>query len=433
MKTNFKKMAMAMGVTGALAGVSIPAHAIIEAVPGEAALIPLMVHGTHDGENRTHSINTVVRIGVPKSVGNDVILNYYTAPNSSPTNGTKQAPGSEDPGAIALAKPGTELNDFPETSHVHWYFMDQRSVKRLNGTIPVSQDDVEVFDWRSLSGGAYRNKPGYMILVTDSGNAGKKADFSFTTDAWLVVDEEKATSIPTLPMSDGADVAGVGPTIENNVVEVQGGLLSPKASPLITGQPTIWSDGKPNVSVFDLPLSNQGGGTLAIIWNDRNADAKWSDITAFRFNDYEENCSGSISLPNELNLVFVGTSQYDHGGTGIWYNLEKNWSGAPGKGGSGNWRALESNWICTVNTSWASADAYTTTSEAIAALGGGKLDEGGFVKLVLPELADNSLNRPEGAALMFTIPLDGRFLAHGQPVGGIVMSHFRGAFTDAPN
>lgn len=331
MKTNFKKLALAAGITAGMAGVSIPAHAIMVGDPGEAALVPLAVHSPG-------FLNTVVKITVPKSVGNDIISNFYTAPNSSPTNGTKAAPGPENPGVPGLVA-GTGVNEpsfaaAPQTSFIHWYWLNVHSEHEVNSQFPVSQDDVAVFDWAAVdTGNVGLNRFGYLVFVTEMGNQGKAANFSFFTDAWLVVGNNAIVntkvSIPSLPMSDGPDGTTDSPTIANNVVEISTtNELIVRASPLVTGNRTIWSDGKSNNYVFDLPLANSfgaapgvpGARTVSVVWNDRNAGhanpfqpvgpltGKWASIPAFRFTNNEVKCSGKISLPDQLNVNIIGST-----------------------------------------------------------------------------------------------------------------------------
>jgi len=433
MKIQFKKMALAMGV---LAATSLPAHAIIEAVPGEANLLPLVVHSR---VGAVQVVDTYFRVTVPKAVGNDVILNDYTAPNSSPTNGTKASPGSEDPGAAALSYWSGGVYFPVSGSALHWYFLNHRSEKVANGTFNVSQDDVDVRRWSQLGGPAWNNYPGYMIIVTDAGNKGNAANFSFTVDTWLRV-QNKVLSLPTIPMSDGADdkpAIGV-PTVTNNVVEIRGNQLSPKASPLITGQPTVWSDGLPNSTVIDLALGSTRN-TLAVVWNDVNGDKLWTGISAYRFDNYEQKCSGSISLPDELNIIAVGKEAVQPAGAQWWKNLVK----PDGK------QFVAWNYICDVDTAYLAAaqeDNYVEDdADAFRGLGGECVEAngdndpscfaantfpGGFVKLVLPEPRDNKKFAPEGAAVTFTIPLIG---VQHRVAGAAILGHFRGAFTDVPN
>jgi hypothetical protein len=487
MKTNFKKLAVAAGVSTVLAGMSIPAHAIFVGDPGEAALVPFAVHSPG-------YINTVVKITVPKSVGNDVISNFYTAPNSSPTNGQapnpKLNPGSEAPGAAALTA-GTGVTEpnlgfVKSTSYIHWYWMNEQSVHEANASFPVTQDDVAVFDWAAVdAGGTFTNRLGYLVFVTETANSGAKADFSFFTDAWLVVGSTASAnvkvSIPSLPLSDGADTTAQ-PTLDNNVVEVDpaAGLVV-RVSPLVSGNRTIWSNGKPNFYVFDLPLANNwvGADTVAVFWNDRNAgytttfpfnNGPWASINAFRFTNNEVKCSGRVSLPDELNLIYIphtATAGVAPTATGnaIIDQFLSNFGAipnptpyVPGSQVAGVWSAFINPYQQPVsaNVDGASYAAVAINNICTPVLNDGANNaplpatnlnpdtifndpglSGGFVKVVTPEPADNNTNTVEGAAVAFTIPV---FSSIAGPVSGwplffgdSLLAHPAGAFTQAPN
>jgi hypothetical protein len=361
------------------------------------------------------SINTAVKITVPKAVGNDVVPNFYTATHTTPTNdpfcnppGNPFVTGCEDP-----ADP-----DLDPTNVVHWYFLNQRSQHELNGTITVSPDDVAVIDW----GATVRQNgkqtqldgvPGYLVLTTAAGSRGNDADFSFFAEAWGffgissgvipgVIPNSGGTIglvdayLPTLAMTDGADTLGdKTPTLDNNVIELN--TQSVIASPLVTGIRTNWSDGSPtDIKVVDLTLGNRSvpiAGitnvfqvpTLMVVWNDRNADGAWSGLGVDVFNDREESCSDSINLPNQLNMIWVQTDVT--AGTAPPYFA---------------WptprfieRFGQNRVYCVPPT-----DAGSTPLQNLD-----RLLSGGFMKLYLPELVDNGLFTPESAMAAFSVPL----------------------------
>lgn len=200
MKTTFKSLAISAGVAAGFAGMAIPAHAYVVGEVGEAALVPFAVHSPN-------YLNTVVKITVPKSVGNGYVPNYFTATHSSPTHGTAATPGSEDPGAAALS--GLPIGS-KDTSYIKWYWLDAKSVHKKDGDVPTSQDDTFVFDWAAVdANNDFVNQLGYLVFVTESGSHGKKADFAFAADAWLVVGNNPLFNtkvfLPALPLNDGAD------------------------------------------------------------------------------------------------------------------------------------------------------------------------------------------------------------------------------------
>lgn len=491
MKTNFKKLALAAGITAAMGGLSLPAHAIFVGDPGEAALIPYV---TSVATSPGNYLNTVVKITVPKSVGNDIITNFYTAPNSSPTNGIWSTPGPEAPGDADLVAGGTGScagGASPGFSCIHWYYMSEKSVKITDGNFPVSQDDVAVFDWGAVSGGAYEGRLGYLLFVTERANTGAAANFSFTADAWLVMGQSAQAntkvSIPALPLADGPDTTE-RPTITNNVIEIgPNGGLSLIASPLVSGNRTIWADGKSNTYVFDLPLANNyntaglNAGTLAIVWNDRNAGelslvngkfvaGPWATIPAYRYNNNESKCSGVISLPDQLNQVWIPARPNYVGNIPVPILpsafTQASWNNAvvptiPGTvnpvtgipGGAGKVvpidpyastasvdgkQSVSSNGICTVPVNDGINNlplpaTNTTTGGFYDTIWNDVQMSGGFVKVAAPQPAIYNTNTVEGAAVYFTIPMhsDGPFTGWPLFYGAALLGHPRGAFTNA--
>lgn len=459
MKTNFKQLALA-GSVAALAGASIPAQAIIVGAPGEAALVPFAVY-TNNGQAGSWDFNTLVRVTVPSQLGNDVIQNCYTAPHVSPGNTAQQG--------CNVLQTGLELpSEIATNNTVHWYFLDQRSVHRLNGTFPVTADDTYLFNWEEKASGQLPGTIGYLLFVNENAANGGNAQFAFNTDAYLTfelnnglaVDEysDEIVWIPSLPMADGADAGATQPTLANNVVEYMGGQLVLEASPLVAGERTIWADGILNNYVFDLPLAvNQNDdiaaandtpylqqGTIAVVWNDRNVDAPWTGMVAYRYNNNEQRCSGNISLPDELNLLYIPRQSQEGnasvtdprfaGFPGAWQSLNEisPYSSASSEAGSS---FAATTGIC--NTRW-DVVAGNANAQGTAPGNGnnGYSDygvDGGFVKIVAVEPADPATFTPEGAAVMFTIPVlvDGRAPAQfqGWPTGQTMLGHSRGAFS----
>lgn len=405
MSMSFKKTAMAAGMFTALAGASMSANAMREGEPGEANLVPFVLWSSCAVPERNIDdclgINTVIKITVPMSVGNDIIPNFYTAAHSSPTNGTIDRPGPEWPANPAVVP----------SNRIRWYFLDRRSVHQLNGAIQVTPDDVAVIDW-----GAFLRKhgvsrrfddfPGYMVLVTEAGSRGLDADFSFFAEAYMFHGERAGggvlgvtdTKIPVMPMNDGADV-GTRPTLENSVIET-GVNMNVIASPLAAGIRTNWSDGRlGDVAVVDLSLGNRSVPigdmvsplqipTLLVVWNDRNAGARWTGLGVEIFNDKEEKCSDTISLPDQLNLVWVQTSvTAGHANIPAWpvprfitrFGTDRVFCVPP---------YME-----------------TPVTDPFGAIAFENLLQGGFMKLYLPEPIDSGIRRPESAAVAWSVPM----------------------------
>ena len=370
MNTKFKKLALSAGIAAALGGFSMPSHAIIEGVAGEALLVPFAIYddGTNDS---TALVNTIVEITVPGSVGLDTIPNNFTASHSTPT-GT----------AMTFNNPNLNVQKWTTagTSGIHWYFFDQESLHQANGTIPVTADDLVLFDWgqQVRSGGNALNQvPGYLVFGTEKARlqdgaipgSHAAADFSFFGDAYLVTTSKSLpeflgivdAKLPVLPMNDGADAPGQTKVTVDNQVLYRSNLVF-DVSPLVSGMRTVWSDGVPNITVFDLSLGERQYPTLHVFWNDDNrlytADA---DV----FDDAENSCSSPIPLPWEVNVIWISPSD--------------QWGLAP------PWKNLNTTQLCYPNGI------------------NHDLHHPGFVRYQIPEQGDTNIGVPEQAAVAFSI------------------------------
>ncbi len=294
MNTRFQKIAMTTAVTAALAGVSLPSQAIVVGTAGEALLVPLVVWSDIQ--------NTIIEVETPASVGWEDVANLYTAPYTTPTNA-----------ALTLTPADPDLAKTPDgtaRAAIHWFWFDQYSIHRLDDAVKVTPDDIVQLNWKELSGSAFNNRLGYMVIVDDKAySTGGPATFSMFGDAWLVGEIE--TPIPVLPLNDGQDVAGVGPTNSNNVVygESATGNVPPTVSPMISGMRTSLSDGNfTDKTVFDMKLSPRTDWSLHVIWLDQNrweVDPGWyEDDVYVNVYDTDENvCSVNVDVPDELNVI----------------------------------------------------------------------------------------------------------------------------------
>lgn len=441
MKTNFKKLASSAAVAAALATGSMSAHAIITGVPGEAFLVPFAV-ATPQGNDALADpiygeLDTIVRIVVPASIGRDTVLDF-TAPHTSPTNPV--AGGAKElPEAAALAPNGGE-------NIIHWTFMDSRSRHVLNGEFPVTADDVAVFDWQNIvtANQQVSGVSGYLVFQTLAGFNGEDANFSFFADAYFVTgangngfldDFWSSVNIPALPLADGADTTAA-PTLNNNVV-VGAATLDTIVSPLVSGIRTSIVDSTNQWSVVDLELANsllqpfgqvqQTTGSLLVVWSDRNA-TNWASIGVDVFDNEENRCSATISLPNELNLVWVPPASVQQGGgSGTGSNIFYNANGPSflnNKIGGSTATQGSLSYLCDPTA----GDGITPFSFAESRL------NGGFVKMRLPEPKAAGQTAVEAsAAAAFTINFNFGTALNPNPqfgwVSETVLGHDRGKFT----
>jgi len=239
MKTNFKKLALVAGVTAAMAGGSMSAHAVIQAAPGQAQLVPLFFWSSAPGgalNARANGANTVVRVTVPKSLGSNTVVDLLN-PGTSPTGAHEDegdanlSPVIENPtvyleggnnnqplnlNGLTITANAINATAFPN-SFIHWYFLDVRSVHQADGKFPVSQDDAVVLSANCMGNsgaippGKYpnvyadiagctssaipENVAGYLVLVNESARNGEAPLFGFSADAWLVNNGGNANAV----------------------------------------------------------------------------------------------------------------------------------------------------------------------------------------------------------------------------------------------
>lgn len=285
MNKRFQKIAIASAVTAALAGVSLPSHAIVVGNAGEALLVPLVMH-----DGGVTGLNTLIEIEIPASIGWEDVANIYTARHVTPTN------------------PGLTLNPpDPDINAIHWFWFDRWSKHRINGAKPVTPNDIVQINWRDLSGGAFAGDPGYMVVTNQIGYlTGAGAEFSMFGNAWLINSLGLEATIPVLPMTDATDIPGGVPTADDNVIygpNGTGGVVT-AASPLISGIRTSYTDGSmTDFTVFDMSLSSAGLATYQIIWVDENIDN--SNVFVEVYDTEEHTCSSGVPVWDEVNIIKI--------------------------------------------------------------------------------------------------------------------------------
>lgn len=287
MNERFQKIAIATAVTTALAGVSLPSHAIVVGNAGEALLVPLVIH-----DAGVTGLNTLIEIEIPASVGWEDIANIYTARHVTPTNA-----------GMTLNPPDPDINT------IHWFFFDSKSQHKVNDALPVTPNDIVQLNWRDLSGGAHPGEPGYMVVTNEIGYlTGDGAQFSMFGNAWLVNDFGLQTSIPVLPLTDDDDGVNAVPTAADNVIygpNGTGGVVT-QVSPLISGIRTTYSDGAlGDFTVFDMPLSTTGLASYQIIWSDTNLGSAYDNVFVEVYDTEENTCSSGVPVPEEVNIIKI--------------------------------------------------------------------------------------------------------------------------------
>jgi len=397
MNAILKKALLTASVAGALGVASMPSHAIIQGVPGEAQLIPLFYHNANDpalGE-----VDTVIRITVPRSLGTDAVL-ALTAPNVSPT----LPPESEQADKFPALAPNFDVLPTYGDSRLHAYYMNVKSEEITNRTIPVTADDVvflQASDTMPVNPDNPDDAKGYVIVTTAAGYAGRDANFAFFADAWLTIRPivgtqlPRVVNIPTFAMSDSADASDGSsvPTADNNVVEItpEG---DPLASPIHTGIRTT-SIYAGSVRVIDLALSDRNDddnlGTLWVWWNDVNENLIQS---VEEYDSNEGHCSANISLPHELTVSLIPQA---------WVT--------PGSPPQGEWAVPEQvkqsplidqlNYLCRTDN----GDENLTVGGIDQDLWNADLFGDGYGKLYVKQPKDRSGQAQAGAAAAFAIPV----------------------------
>lgn len=411
------KLAAAVAIV--LAGSSIPAGAAVLGGAGEALLVPLVVWSGGNfndpkcdayfggggafppapadcnlGLGYTPAVDTVIELWVPGAVGFDDIPNIYTAAHSTPTN---------VPTALTPSD--------PDIGRLHWYWFNNRSVEQLDGSIPVTPNDAVQISWTEVANGQLENQAGYMVIATEGARNGTAAEFSFFGNAWITgalhfdpADNRDVIgigfpliggTIPVLGMNDGAD----GPVTPGNTcaqpdaadsVKYRGGVPC-AVSPLIAGFRTNRSDGIYDFFAMDVALSNRLLSTIQVVWVDQNLDSPAAIAKAYPGNTAvpnpsarievfdldEQHCSTTLTLPNELNVVWIPPAYETNEATLEWFNQPFKWT-------------TINDLLCVV-TDQNPLAPYTA----------------GFVRYSLDEYIDTNVNKAQSAVFAFSIKMDG--------------------------
>jgi len=311
---SIKKLATAVAVTAALGGGAGVASAGITGIPGEAALVPMVLSGEPDYGPGV--LESYVGLYVPTNIGKDTIINNFSAPH---------------------AAPGPVVQD-PVVAEIHWTYYDHKSRKVQDGTCEVSPgdyvlwttdfnvQDAQAEQRQDLVDDGIFGRPdptcgpsrvtriGYVVFQTVLGADGQAADFAFWSAASVYGNGNQGLGhfgVPVMPMADGADPlpAGSGePQLTNEVIAGgvynDGQTADPVAvAPILAGVRMNNADGDGDDFVYvQAPIQGPQAfaRSLHVFWFDSNDPQR---VAATKiWDDMEGECSDSVPLPYELNL-----------------------------------------------------------------------------------------------------------------------------------
>jgi hypothetical protein len=301
MKMHFRKIALATAVSAAMAGVSLPAQAILTGVAGEALLVPLVVWEDDD----INDLNTLIEIEIPSDIGHEDVANIWTAPNTTSAGDMIMA---YDPAVFVKQSAGGD--DRPYNA-IHWFWFNHRSVHQRDLMVPVTPNDVVSINWRDASGEDFEGALGYMVIVNEAARTGASAQFPMFGNAWLVNDRntEIESEIPVLALADGEDTTPY-PVWGNHVI-YDGGIPS-QVSPLASGMLTNYANGSlGDYAIFDMLLADLDEKAYHVIWLDANR-AQQNQVGGYSYtvnvdvyDSEERDCSTTVNLPHEVNVICI--------------------------------------------------------------------------------------------------------------------------------
>jgi hypothetical protein len=415
MKKRFQKLAVATAVTAAMAGLSLPAQAIVTGIAGEALLVPLTIW------DNTDDLNTLIEIEVPANIGWEGVANTWMAPNTTPidplTGPDDFKPSAFPEKVVVVDGDGGSRN----LSAIHWFVFNRKSEHVYNDKIAVTPNDVVQVNYKEAVGGDLEGEPTYMVFTTEASyrKPSEGATFAMFGDAWLVNDNGFQVEIPVLPMSDGPDKTDY-PVYDDHVVYKSGW---PDVSPLASGNLLNYADGNfGGAIVFDVPLSTPGSLTYHVLWRDMNVPTvddlllqalygekylNWeagTSVDLMIFDSDEKGCSDSIDLAYELEIIC-----YDHNKE---YDGKHGLVAADRRGYYHGCHELDDRPMGFDSAFLASAEGMrsrerhlrlpsTVVKSTTCKTNEDKAD--GFVSYSFPELLDLNSEGPESSGLMFAI------------------------------
>lgn len=320
----FRKLTLATAVVAAM-GVNGVASAIVTGLPGEGLLMPLVVGPDYD-PNNNEFVHTFVTLSVPKTIGQDTMINFFTAPNST--------------------APLTTTEQEPKDARIRWTLFNHLSVRVTDGYCPISPNDVTVWtndpvtlatqrqQDRAMLGlgldgipsnicGAAVTLPfGYIVFQTVEGALGRDADFAMAGDGGFVIQTfvnslmDGVYGVPVLPMADGADAnLDLAPALGNEIIaKSYNTVLEPKEyAPIFAGNRMndALAPLNGNEVIVQMPIQGPAGNytpsaSMHAFWFDRVASRT---VTVDMYDDQEQPCSFTLPMPQEIE-IFLPNAGY---------------------------------------------------------------------------------------------------------------------------
>jgi hypothetical protein len=347
MKTT--KNALALAVAAALGAGALPAYAQVTGVAGESLLVPLVMNDPAAQGNGNQ--NTYVQIRVPQTLGQDLVLQQYTAPNVT----ADILAGTED--TVTQSPTHVDKNGNPYGWKIYWTVYDPWSQPIKSQTCYVSAGDSVLWTTDKdliAKQGAQNQDPeipagtpssicgtdnlagriGYVIFQTYSGADGQAADFAMEANAWII-DNNIANSapallsVPVMPMADGDDSLNLAPKLGINEISVGGTWLDGvpgqpnRYAPLAAGVRMNNGDGSPDRVYVDAgvqgPYGNQGY-SMHVLWFDNNDNRRLGTRTLV-WDEHEQWCDFYPNLHREVNVLVYNMSVTTAKGGASWSGI----------------------------------------------------------------------------------------------------------------
>lgn len=319
----FRKLTLASAVVAAI-GVNGLASAGVTGLPGEGLLMPLALGP--DGVSGAFA-QTYVTLSVPGTIGQDTMINFFTAPNST--------------------APLTTTEQDPVDPRIRWTLFNHLSQRVSDGYCDISPNDVTVWtndnnllalqrlQDRAMQGlgmdgipsnlcGAAVTLPfGYVVFQTVEGALGRDADFAMAGDGGFAFFNgsilDGVFGVPVLPMADGADASLTqAPALTNEIIaKSYTTVLEPREyAPIFAGNRMndALAPLNQNEVIVQMPIQGPAGAnryglgaSLHAFWFDRTAAGAGRLVTVDMYDDQEQPCSFTLYMPQEIEVFMPNT------------------------------------------------------------------------------------------------------------------------------